>query len=143
MLEIGNGGMSADEYRTHMSLWALLSAPLLLGNDIRSITPETLAIVANPEVIAVDQDTLGRQARRLLRQDATEVWVKPLADGSSVVGLFNRASTPARVSIAWHQLGLGPRLRARELWTHVELGPQDEQFNAQLPPHGVILLKVR
>jgi alpha-galactosidase len=143
MLEIGNGGMSAEEYRTHLSLWSLLSAPLLLGNDIRSITAETLAIVANAEVLAIDQDPLGRQARMALRKADSEIWIKPLADGSSAVGLFNRSTAPAHLSVSWNELGLGPRPRVRDLWRHVDLESAQDAVTADVPPHGVVLLKVR
>jgi len=135
MLEVGNGGMSADEYRTHLSLWALLSAPLLLGNDIRSMTPETLAIVANTEVIAIDQDPLGQQARPALREARREIWIKPLADGSFAVGLFNRSTAAVQVSIPWSQIGLTPPSSVRDLWRHADSQP------AQVPAHGVVLLK--
>src|SRR2546423_15061094 len=89
MLEIGNGGMSADEYRTHMSLWALLAAPLLTGNDVRAMTAQTRTILTNTEVVAIDQDPLGRQATRAARHDTTEVWTRPLADGGTAIGVFN------------------------------------------------------
>ena len=88
MLEVGNGKMNEEEYRTHMSLWCLLAAPLLAGNDLSKMTPETLAILTNPEVIAVDQDPLGIQGHRVAQEGQLEVWVKPLADGSKAVGLF-------------------------------------------------------
>jgi alpha-galactosidase len=139
MLEIGNGGMSSDEYRTHMSLWVLLAAPLLLGNDVRDMTAQTLAILANHEVIAVDQDPLGAQARRALRRETTEVWIKPLADGSSAVGLFNRAATAVTVSIDWSELALGVAPRLRDLWQGVDLAHRGSSFS--IPGHGVVLLR--
>lgn len=142
MLEIGNGGMTAEEYRTHMSQWSLLSAPLLLGNDIRSITPETLAIVANAEVIAIDQDRLGRQARMARRLADTEIWIKPLQDGSSAVGLFNRSTTAAQLSVSWKELGLGPQPRVRDLWKHADLESSADSMTADVPPHGVVLVRV-
>jgi alpha-galactosidase len=143
MLEIGNEGMSADEYRTHMSLWALLAAPLLLGNDVRNMTPQTQAILANPEVIAVDQDPLGRQAQRALRNGTTEVWIKALADGSSAVGLFNRSMAPATVSVEWSELGLGLDPLLRDLWQRADDPHRGNRFSAEIPAHGVILLRVR
>jgi len=142
MLEIGNGGMTADEYRTHMSLWSLLSAPLLLGNDIRSIAPETLAIVANAEVIAIDQDPLGRQARMARRVGETEIWIKPLADGSSAVGVFNRSTAPAQLSVSWSELGLDAQPRVRDLWKHADLQSAGGSMTADMPAHGVVLVKV-
>lgn len=143
MLEIGNGGMTAEEYRTHMSLWSLLCAPLLLGNDLRSITPETLAIVANAEVIAIDQDPLGRQARPVVRQADREIWIKPLADGSLAVGLFNRSTAAAQLSVPWSQLGLtAPPSSVRDLWKHVDLQSAGDAVAAQVPAHGVALFKL-
>ena len=143
MLEVGNGGMSSDEYRTHLSLWSLLSAPLLLGNDVGSITPETLAIVANGEVIAIDQDPLGRQARPVVRQADREIWVKPLADGSFAIGLFNRSTSAAQMSVPWSQLGLTARPSSvRDLWQHVDLQPAGDAIAADVPAHGVALFKL-
>ena len=93
MLEVGNGGMKYDEYVTHMSLWVLLAAPLLAGNDLSKMTPATLNILTNREVVAVDQDAKGMQGRRIAQEGPLEVWAKPLADGSIAVGLFNRSES--------------------------------------------------
>ncbi len=93
MLEVGNGGMKRDEYRTHMALWALLAAPLLAGNDLRSMSPEMKEILLNSEVIAVDQDAKGIQGHRIWQEGPLEIWVKPLANGSHAVGLFNRGES--------------------------------------------------
>jgi alpha-galactosidase len=90
MLEVGNGKMNAEEYRTHMSLWALLAAPLLAGNDLSTMKPETIAMLTNREVIAIDQDRLGKQADRVWAEGSQEIWARPLADGSKAVGIFNR-----------------------------------------------------
>lgn len=95
MLEIGNGGMSATEYRTHMSLWSMLAAPLLAGNDLRTMTPEILAILTNREVIAIDQDSLGRPASRAWASAGSasvrkEIWTRPLSNGAHAVAAFNR-----------------------------------------------------
>jgi alpha-galactosidase len=83
MLEIGNGGMNDDEYRTHMSLWSILAAPLLAGNDLRNMTPAIAGILMNREVIAVDQDKEGKQGRRITKSGDQEVWAKPLSDGAA------------------------------------------------------------
>src|SRR3989442_233901 len=90
MLEIGNGGMTALEYRTHLGLWAMLAAPLMAGNDLRTMTDETRALLSAPEVLAIDQDPLGRQARRVRASDGAEVWVRDLAGGAQAVALANR-----------------------------------------------------
>src|SRR5450755_2251877 len=92
MLEVGNKGMSLTEYRTHFTLWSVLAAPLIAGNDIRSMPPEIKEILTNPEVIAVNQDPLGKQGRRVRKDATTEVWSKQMKDGSRAVVLFNRGS---------------------------------------------------
>ncbi len=145
MLEVGNGGMSATEYRTHFSLWALLAAPLLAGNDIRNMSAETRAILLNKEVIAVDQDPLGKQAERRWKDGDAEVWSRPLADGSWAVGVFNRASKERSVQFEWTAAGLpGRPVAARDLWTGSELrGELSGEFHGEVPGHGVVLLRVR
>lgn len=96
MLEIGNGHMSEDEYRTHMSLWSLLASPLLAGNDVRSMSASTKSILLNKDVIAIDQDALGKQATRISKEGDVETWVKPLADGGVAIGLFIMGARPRR-----------------------------------------------
>ncbi len=97
MLEIGNGGMTDTEYQTHMSLWSILAAPLLAGNDLQHQSPETLAILTNREVIAVDQDAAGKQGTRVSKSGDQEIWVKDLADGSKAIALFNLGADSASV----------------------------------------------
>jgi alpha-galactosidase len=143
MLEVGNGGMTATEYRTHMSLWSLLAAPLLAGNDLRSMSPETLAILTNREAIAIDQDTAGKQGYRVAQDGATEVWAKPLAGGEWAVGLFNRGPETAKVTVHWKDFGLTGKHRVRDLWAHRERGSQKDQFWYEVPSHGVVLLRVK
>ena len=142
MLEIGNGGMTADEYRTHMSLWSLLSAPLLAGNDLRSMSKETLSILTNREVIAVDQDAKGQQAQRAWKQGALEAWLKPMSDGSFAVGLFNRGDTAAPISIRWSELGVHGVAQVRDLWQHKQVTAASEGYTGQVPRHAVVLLRL-
>src|SRR5437868_1119355 len=106
MLEIGNGGMSETEYRTHMSLWSILAAPLLAGNDLRNMTPAIREILTNREVIAVNQDKDGKQGQRITKSGNQEVWARPLAGGAQAIGLFNRGGTPAKIALKWSDLGL-------------------------------------
>ena len=116
MLEVGNGGMKTEEYRTHMSLWALLAAPLLAGNDLTAMSPETIALLTNREVIAIDQDAAGKQGDRFSAEGPMEVWVRQLADGSKAVGLFNRHFGPLDMQVDFHELGFkGSRQSARRL----------------------------
>jgi len=140
MLEVGNGGMTHDEYQTHMALWAMLSAPLILGNDVRTMTPETLDLLKNPEVIAIDQDKAGVQGLPAKKDGTVEIWTKRLADGSTAVGIFNRGETAANPSISWSDLNLKPA-HIRDLWNHSDIAPVATQSFA-VPKHGVAFLRV-
>jgi alpha-galactosidase len=142
MLEIGNGGMNDTEYRTHMSLWSLLAAPLLAGNDLRSVAPDVLEILTNKEVIAIDQDSLGAQGTRVAKEGNAEVWSRRLADGSHAVGLFNRGEETARVAMTWSAIGASGARKVRDLWAHADRGAGMEGYWADVPAHGVVLLKV-
>lgn len=142
MLEVGNGGMKGSEYRMHMTMWCLLAAPLLAGNDLTQMTPATRSILANPEAIAVDQDPLGIQARRVLQVGPVEVWVKPLYDGSKAVGLFNREQGIIPVQISLSKLGLGSHASIRDLWEHKDLPPVTEMLSVEVGEHGVVFLKL-
>src|SRR5262249_17194003 len=101
MLEVGNGGMSATEYRSHFSLWCVLAAPLIAGNDLRSMKPEIRAILTNTEVIAINQDPLGREGQRVAKNGDLEVWAKPMKNGSRAVVLLNRGAAEAEVAVSW------------------------------------------
>jgi len=142
MLEIGNGGMNTDEYRTHMSLWAILAAPLLAGNDLSTMTPETVGLLTNKDVIAVDQDRAGRQGDRVSAVGPIEIWARSLADGSKAVGIFNRHPGPMGATVDFKQLGFNHPVKARDLWLQKDLGNLDRTYNARIPGHGVLLLRV-
>jgi alpha-galactosidase len=141
MLEVGNGGMTAVEYRTHMSLWALLAAPLLAGNDLTKMTPETLSILTNREVIAIDQDAAGRQGDRVRAEGPLEVWAKPLGGGAQAVGLFNLADQPAYIDVDFAEVGFKGAVKARDVWGAKDLGKL-KTYRAMVPGHGVVLLRV-
>jgi len=143
MLEVGNGDMNHDEYITHMSLWALLAAPLLAGNDLSRMSSETLSILTNKEVIAVDQDTKGAQGRRIAQEGPLEVWAKALADGGTAVGLFNRGESTNPVTVNFKDLGLSGSAQVRNLWTHTDLGSFDGSYTVDVPRHGAIFLRVK
>jgi alpha-galactosidase len=145
MLEVGNGGMTTTEYRSHFSLWALLAAPLIAGNDLRNMTPEIHDILTNKEVIAVDQDPLGRQGRRVWKDADLEVWGKQLQDGGRAVILLNRGSAEHEITVNWEQLGYPGHLSAevRDLWSHRDLGKLTGKFSAPVAPHGVVMVTVR
>lgn len=142
MLEVGNGGMTRDEYLTHMSLWALLAAPLLAGNDVRSMTAETKEILTNREVIAVDQDSKGVQGHRVWDEGPLEIWARPLADGSAAVGLFNRGESELKMTLDLKMAGIAAPARVRDLWLHRDLGNVGPTYSTLVPKHGVVLLKV-
>jgi len=143
MLEVGNGKMNKDEYLTHMSLWCLLAAPLLAGNDLSKMTSETLAMLTNPEVVAVDQDPLGIQGYRVAQEGQLEVWVKPLGDGSKAVGLFNRGESPMPVTAWFQDVGVGDTASVRDLWERRDLGTFKLSYRAQVPKHGVVMIMVK
>jgi alpha-galactosidase len=142
MLEIGNGGMTNAEYRTHMSLWALLAAPLLAGNDLRTVPPEILGILTNREVIAIDQDPLGRQGRRLKKDGEVEIWTRPLTDGAQAVGVFNRGGATAQVTIGCEDLRLCGGYQIRDVWTHADAGTLAATRSVSVPSHGVVLWRI-
>jgi len=143
MLEVGNGGMNHDEYITHMSLWVLLAAPLLAGNDLSKMSQETLDILTNKEVVAVDQDLKGQQGRRVAQEGPLEVWAKPLADGSVAVGLFNRGESVNPITVNLKDIGFRKQVQVRDLWQHKSLGSYEGSFTAQVPRHGAVLVKVQ
>ena len=143
MLEVGNGGMTDDEYRAHFSLWAVMSAPLMAGNDVRAMPPATREILGNKDVIAVDQDSLGVQG--MLVQEPgidLQVWSKPLADGSRAVVLLNRSGLQTVIATSWRAIGLTGPARVRDLWAHSDLGAFTGRFSATVPAHGVVMVRI-
>ncbi len=143
MLEIGNGGMNGDEYRTHMTLWALLSAPLLAGNDLRTMSDDTKEILMNSDVIAIDHDSAAKPVTRISEENKTEVWVRELRDHGAAVALFNRDDQPKEVGVSWDALNLDKkRLNVRDVWKHQNVPATGERYNATVPAHGVVLLRI-
>jgi len=142
MLEVGNGGMNADEYRTHMSLWAILAAPLLAGNDLSKMTPETTAMLTNRAVIAIDQDKAGKQGDRVSAEGPIEVWTKPLADGSKAVGVFNRAPSPLSYRLDLAKAGVAHARTIMDLWQGKDMAMLSKPSVVTIPAHGVLFLKV-
>jgi alpha-galactosidase len=142
MLEVGNGGMTDTEYRSHFSFWALLAAPLIAGNDLRDMKPEIHDILTNKEVIAIDQDPLGRQGRRVWKDGDLEVWSKPLAGSRRAVILFNRGESEKEVTAKWTDLDYPESLSAlvRDLWQKRDLGKATGQFSTLAAPHGVVMV---
>ncbi len=143
MLEVGNGKMTHDEYVTHMSMWCMLAAPLLAGNDLAHMSPDTLAILTNPEVIAVDQDSKGVQGHWAWQVGPYEVWTKPLADGSTAALLINRGEDVERITANFKDLGVRGTKAVRNLWSHKDLGKFTDSFSADVPRHGVMMVRLR
>jgi len=144
MLEVGNGGLTTAESRAHFSFWALLAAPLMAGNDLRSMSAETREILTNPEVIAVDQDALGMQGRKVRDNGPQEVWMKPLGDGSKAVILFNRGTEAGNIAVSWEDISLAPGEKAlvRDLWTKADVGSFAGRFEAKVAPHDVVMVRI-
>jgi alpha-galactosidase len=144
MLEVGNGGMTTEEYRAHFSLWSLLAAPLIAGNDLRDMKPEIRDILTNREVIAVNQDPLGSQGRRVLKSGDQEVWAKQMQDGSRTVVLLNRDVSEKEIGFSWENLGYPSHVSAgvRELWRAKDLGQFKGKFSTAVAPHSVVMLRV-
>ena len=144
MLEVGNGGMTPTEYRSHFSLWAMMASPLMAGNDIAHMDDKTKSILLNKEVIAVDQDRLGVQGRRAWKDGNREVWAKPLAGGGRALLLFNRGETPAAIRATAEQLSwpAGIRAKVRDLWAHKSMGRWSGSIETTVEPHGVAMFTV-
>lgn len=144
MLEVGNGGMTDEEYRAHFSLWAIMAAPLIAGHDVRTMSQATKTILLNREVIAVDQDSLGKQG--MLVEERTpelQVWSKPLVDGSRAVALLNRSVAAETIAVSFARAGLHvDSATVRDLWAHEDRGRFGRQYRASVPPHAVVMVRL-
>ena len=134
--------LKPDEQITQMTLWSLLAAPLLIGSDIAQLSPFTLDVLGNSEVIDIDQDPLGIGARRVNQVGQTEVWARPLWDGTVAIGLFNRGETAANVRVNWSEIGLAGAHNARDLWRQRDLGEFSGGYSADVAAHSAALVKV-
>ena len=155
--------LTPDEQYTHISLWCLLASPLLLGNDLERMDAFTLSLLTNDEVLAVNQDPLGKQATRVAQDGpeitierpgrsgrpgqarkhmARQVWARELADGSRAVGLFNLSDEPATVTVKWSDIGVNGKQVVRDLWRQQDVGTFEEKYETTVAPHGVFLAKV-
>jgi len=134
--------MTGDEYRTHMTLWSLLAAPLLAGNDLRAMSEETKGILMNAEVIAIDQDLEAKPLKVVNQDGQTAVLARPLKDQSVAVGLFNRGDQPAEVGVNWSVLNLPVgKLQVRDLWKQQNVEASGNRYSVTVPNHGLVLLK--
>ena len=138
----GAKGCSLEEYRSQMSLWCLLNAPLIASNDIRSMDEEIRKILTNEEAISINQDLLGNQASRIYTNDGFEFWAKPLSDGSLALGILNRNSNPRETSFLLNEIGVKGKQMVRDLWLHQGMGFFTNAIAITVPGHGVRLLKL-
>lgn len=144
MLEVGNGGMTSEEYRTHFGMWAMMSAPLIAGNDLSQMDQETIDILTNKEVIAVDQDLLAVQGVRVKKEGTTSVWVKPLGEfGARAVALLNQGNDVQDISFTLRDANLtGSSAKVRDLWRKSSLDDMKSDFTARVAPHSMLMLKL-
>jgi len=144
MLEVGNGGMTDPEYRVHFTLWAMMAAPLISGNDLRSMTTATRTVLLNPGVIAIDQDPLGIQGMLVRDSGGLQVWSRPLAEpGARAVALVNRSGSSASITVNWSEIGLAAgNASVRDLWLLLDNGPTPDAYTAIVPSHSVVLLRI-
>lgn len=144
MLEVGNGGMSPIEYRAHFSLWAMLAAPLIAGNDLSKMDADTLAILTNADVIAIDQDRLGQQGRRIAKSGNDEIWARPLSGGDMAVILLNRGEAAHAIGLDWSTLNLpkGLKVEVRDLWSKAMTHNLHDHYEAMVPSHGVVMIRL-
>ncbi|MCL6592319.1 MAG: carbohydrate-binding protein, partial [Firmicutes bacterium] len=145
MLEIGNGGCTTEEYRTQMSMWSIMAAPLIAGNDIRNMSQATRDILLNSEVIAVDQDPAGIQGTRISASGGLEVWCKPLgmANGTTkAVALLNRNGSAANITVNFASIGLSGTVTVRDLWAKADRGSFSGSYTMSVPAHGTGMLKL-
>ncbi len=144
MLEVGNGGMSLEEYRTHFSLWAMMAAPLIAGNDVAHMTPEVRSILLNRQIIALDQDALGMPGHRIRKLGDLEVWTRELSGGNRAVVLLNRGATPADMQFTWADLGYPDKLPAtvHDLWKNTTVTAHGSYAVPGVPSHGVAVLQI-
>ena len=141
--ELHPSHLTPNEQTLHLTQWCLLGSPLLIGCDLAALDPFTLSLLTNDEVLDVDQDSLGRMATPVRREDTREVWSKPLEDGSLAVGLYNLGEDPQKIRIDWKELGLAPgRYAVRDVWQARDVARSDKGHAASVPRHGAILLRI-
>lgn len=143
MLEVGNPGLTIAESRAHFSLWCILAAPLMAGNDVRNMRPEIRDILTNKEVIAIDQDPLGKQGFRFMQHPGKEIWAKELSNGEWAVCFFNSGENDLHLRIQWNHLSfLKGTYKIRDLWQKKDIGTTKERFVRSISPHDVVLVRL-
>ena len=143
MLEVGNGHLTLPESRAHFSLWCILAAPLIAGNDVRHMKDEIRAILIDRDVIAVDQDVLGKQGFRVSQEDGKEVWAKELSGGDWAVCMLNSGPETAKLELDWKKLDfLKGNYSVRDLWGKQDVGDTASPYTAEIGSHDVALLRL-
>lgn len=145
MMEVGNEGLTLADSRAHFSLWCMLAAPLMAGNDVRQMTPEIRAILTDRDVLALDQDPLGKQGWRFRQETGSEIWVKELSNGEWAVCLLNSGAAAADLTIEWNRLNhiVRGRFAVRDLWAKKDVGTTDTNFTARIESHDVALVRLK
>ena len=144
MLQVGRG-MTYDEDKTHFSMWCMMNSPLLAGNDLRDMTRETIEILTNKEIIALNQDKGFRQATRLLREGDVEIWVKPLGKTGKqkAIAIMNRGEKTGQTALTPEKIGVSSTSKLRDLWLHENIGKLGKSRTFTIPKHGIVVLKVK
>jgi alpha-galactosidase len=142
LLAVGDGGMNNEEYRTQMTLWAILAAPLIATNDITQMTPETRALLMNKDVIAIDQDRAGKQGDRVYAEGPVEIWERHLADGGAAIGIFNRHPGAMKATVDLAKLGFSPGTKMRDVWAGTDTRVPSGPITFKLPGHSAVLLRL-
>ena len=149
MLEVGNGGMTDDEYKTHFSMWSMLAAPLMAGNDLRNMNKSTKEILTNTDVIAINQDKLGQQATRFMDMGETEIWAKPLMNGEIAICFMNRTNQVWKLDYNWQkqimyfatEVDLKKKIyNVYDVWEHKAIGKTNEKLVKNVPAHGIVMV---
>jgi alpha-galactosidase len=142
LLQSGTDAVNPEEFRMRMNLWAMRASPLMLGNDVRIMMRDTVTLLTNRDVIAVDQDALGRAGRRVAQTGATEAWARPLSGGAMALAFFNRGDAPARVDVSWKAAGLNGPYRVHDLWWHQDIGKANGGYSVYLLPHTSVMVRL-
>ncbi|MCD4773467.1 MAG: glycoside hydrolase family 27 protein [Bacteroidales bacterium] len=142
MLEVGNSGLTFIESKAHFSLWCMLAAPLMAGNDLRNMSEETRDILTNKEVIAIDQDALGKQGFKIIDEGDFEIWKKPLINGDIAICLFNRGKKTIEKEIIWDELNISKNFEIRDLWMKKNIGKTNNNFKTEIVSHSVVMLRL-
>jgi len=145
MLEVGNGKLTLDENQTHMGMWAMLAAPLLAGNNLNQLTPQITSILTNREIVAIDQDALGKQAERIFAEGPIEIWARPLANGDRALAIFNFGEDESflrGIDLHLKQAGVANGWKARDVWAAKDLGSIDDTFKFTLKRHASLVLRL-